>query len=184
MAGISARKLGLLVDGVLEFSRQESRSPAKVVFSPFELVESVRDMSRLQAMSEGLFLTARVVSGTPSLVHGSEAVLRLVALNLVGNAVRYTKEGGVHLELGYDRESGGELVLTVSDTGQGIPAEELETIFNPYETGSGGGAGFGLGLSIVKRSVERLRGAISVDSAPGEGSRFTVRLPAMEAEHS
>ncbi|WFS62622.1 HAMP domain-containing sensor histidine kinase [Pseudodesulfovibrio thermohalotolerans] len=180
---MAARKLGVLVDGVLEFSRQESLSLSRGVFSPAELIESVRDMSRLQARSEGLSVSAQVAEGTPALVYGSESVLRLVALNLVGNAVRYTERSGVRIELGYDHESGGELVLTVSDTGRGIPVDELETIFEPYETGSGGGNGFGLGLSIVKRSVERIQGTVSVDSTPGKGSRFTVRLPAAEAEH-
>jgi signal transduction histidine kinase len=178
LAGVAARKLGILVDSVLEFSRQESLAPAQTVFSPAELLDSVRDMSLLQVRSRGLTLRTVLAEGTPPMVRGSESVLRLVALNLVGNAVRYTQRGGIEVELGYGPGPSGELVLTVSDTGRGIRAEDLETIFEPYATVRAGGEGLGLGLSIVKRSVERCHGSISVASEPGRGSRFSVRIPA------
>ncbi|EGB15507.1 integral membrane sensor signal transduction histidine kinase [Pseudodesulfovibrio mercurii] len=176
LAGVAARKLGILVDGVLEFSRQESMAPAPTVFSPAELLASVRDMSLLQVRSRGLALTTETADGTPPLVRGGESVLRLVALNLVGNAVRYTDRGGIRVELGSRDNPAEALVLTVSDTGRGIRAEDLATIFDPFST-TAGGPGLGIGLSIVKRLMERCRGTIEVDSAPGRGARFTVQLP-------
>lgn len=178
LAGLAARKLGLLVDSVLQFSRQESLAPALTVFSPAELLTSVRDMSQLQARSRGLTLQAELAEGVPPRLRGSESVLRLVALNLVGNAVRYTDRGGIEVRLGYAGGPVGEIVLTVSDTGRGIRAEDIETIFEPYVRAQGGNDGLGLGLSIVHRSVESCNGSISVDSEPGKGSRFTVRIPA------
>ncbi|MGE4421426.1 MAG: sensor histidine kinase [Pseudodesulfovibrio sp.] len=181
LAGLSARKLGLLVDSVLQFSRQESLAPAQTVFSPGELLTSVTDMSQLQARSRGLTLRARLAGDVPPLMRGSESVLRLVALNLVGNAVRYTDRGGIEVELGYRDAPAGELVLTVSDTGRGIRAEDLKAIFKPYVRAQGGNEGLGLGLSIVQRSVERCNGTITVESVPGKGSRFTVRIPAEPA---
>jgi signal transduction histidine kinase len=87
----------------------------------------------------------------------------------------------IEVELGYAAAPAGELVLTVSDTGKGIRAEDLEAIFEPYSQARQGGGGLGLGLSIVKRTVERCRGSISVVSEPGKGSRFTVRIPAETA---
>jgi signal transduction histidine kinase len=181
LAGVAARKLGVLLDSILEFSRQESLAPATTVFSPAELLASVRDMSLLQLRDRGLTLRVGLAGDTPSLVRGSESVLRLVALNLVGNAVRYTERGVIEVELGYAAAPAGELVLTVSDTGKGIRAEDLEAIFEPYSQARQGGGGLGLGLSIVKRTVERCRGSISVVSEPGKGSRFTVRIPAETA---
>ncbi|MEZ7198045.1 sensor histidine kinase [Pseudodesulfovibrio karagichevae] len=181
LAGLSARKLGLLVDSVLQFSRQESLAPALTVFSPAELLASVTDMSQLQARSRGLTLQARLAGDVPPLMRGSESVLRLVALNLVGNAVRYTDRGGIEVELGYRDAPAGEIVLTVSDTGRGIRAEDIEAIFKPYVRAQAGREGLGLGLSIVQRSVERCNGIISVESVPGQGSRFTVRIPAEAA---
>ncbi|OIQ49932.1 Autoinducer 2 sensor kinase/phosphatase LuxQ [Pseudodesulfovibrio hydrargyri] len=178
LAGLAARKLGLLVDSVLQFSRQESLAPALTVFSPAELLASVRDVSQLQARSRGLVLRAELDEGTPPRVRGSESVLRLVGLNLVGNAVRYTDAGGVEVKLGWEDGPDRRLVLTVTDTGRGIRAEDLKHIFEPYVRAQGGNDGLGLGLSIVKRSVERCDGTISVDSEPGRGSRFTVSVPA------
>ncbi|WP_319582704.1 HAMP domain-containing sensor histidine kinase [uncultured Pseudodesulfovibrio sp.] len=182
LAGQAARKLGLLVDSVLQFSRLESLAPARTGFSPTELLDSVRDMSQLHARSRGIALETGLAGDVPGRLRGSESVLRLVALNLVGNAVRYTDKGGVKVELGYADGSAAELVLTVSDSGRGIRAEDLATIFNPYVRAQTGHDGLGLGLSIVKRSVESCGGTISVESEPGKGSRFTVRIP-VEPEH-
>jgi len=181
LAGLAARKLGLLVDSVLQFSRQESLAPPQTVFSPAELLDSVRDMSQLQARSRGLMLCAGLDDNMPPLVRGSESVLRLVALNLVGNAVRYTDRGGVEVLLAFSEHPAGEIILTVSDTGRGIRAEDIGTIFEPYVRAQGGNKGLGLGLSIVKRSVESCSGLIEVESEPGKGSRFTVRIPAEAA---
>ena len=181
LAGLAARKLGLLVDSVLQFSRQESLAPAQTVFSPLELLASVRDMSLLQARSRGITLHAEVAGGVPARLRGSESMLRLVALNLVGNAVRYTDRGGIEVELDYEGDLTGELVLTVTDTGRGIRAEDLGSIFEPYVRAQNGNEGLGLGLSIVKRSVESCGGTIAVESEPGQGSRFTVRIPAEAA---
>jgi signal transduction histidine kinase len=182
LAGIAARKLGLLVDSVLEFARQESLAPALTEFSPADLLGSVRDMSRLQVRNRGLEFETVLAEGTPDRVFGSESVLRLVALNLVGNAVRYTEQGRIEVKLGYEGGPAGELVLAVTDTGRGIGPEELETIFEPYTAPRRDGAGLGLGLSIVQRSVERCHGTIAVESTPGAGSRFTVRLPSKTAD--
>jgi signal transduction histidine kinase len=183
LAGLAARKLGLLVDSVLQFSRQESLAPALTVFSPAELLASVRDMSLLQARSRGITLRTRLAADVPLLLRGSESVLRLVALNLAGNAVRYTDTGGVEVEIGFDGPA-GELVLAVSDTGRGIRAEDIGTIFEPYVRAQDGNQGLGLGLSIVKRSVERCGGTIAVESEAGWGSRFTVRIPAEAASEA
>jgi signal transduction histidine kinase len=177
LAGLAARKLGLLVDSVLQFSRQESLAPARTTFSPAELLASVRDMSLLHVRSRGITLQARVADDVPSTLYGSESVLRLVALNLVGNAVRYTDTGGIEVELNYEHDPAGELVLSVSDTGRGIRPEDLGHIFEPYVRAQTGEEGLGLGLSIVKRSVESCGGAIEVESELGKGSRFTVRIP-------
>jgi signal transduction histidine kinase len=184
LAGLAARKLGLLVDSVLQFSRQESLAPARTVFSPDELLASVRDMSLLQARSRGITLRTRLAEGVPPRLLGSESVLRLVALNLAGNAVRYTDKGGVEVELAFEDGPDGGLVLAVTDTGRGIRAEDIETIFDPYVRAQGGNDGLGLGLSIVKRSVERCGGTIAVESEAGKGSRFTVRIPAEVASET
>lgn len=112
-----------------------------------------------------------------------EKLLRHVLENLLANAIKYSPAGGmVRLEAG--REPGtperpGAMVFSVSDQGIGIPPDELPHLFDPFHRASNVGdiPGTGLGLSIVKNSVERHGGSIAVESAPGQGTRFTVRLP-------
>ena len=84
-------------------------------------------------------------------------------------------------EPGHQRRAGDTAVITVSDDGPGIPAELLPRIFDPFFTTKDVGEGSGLGLSIVHGIIERHGGKISVDSEPGHGARFTVRLPVRRA---
>ena len=118
-------------------------------------------------------------------VHTDQARLRQMLINLLSNAVKFTDEGRVTVmaERGNGRGgSGGQnLVIAVSDTGKGIPADELSTIFDEYrqvKNSDSREGGTGLGLSITKRFAELLGGTIAVESTVGKGSSFTVTLPA------
>lgn len=105
--------------------------------------------------------------------------LRQVLMNLLLNAISFTPEGGtIRITTGPD--SGGRIRLAVSDTGIGIPAENLGKIFDPFFTTRSVGEGAGLGLTISHRIVEEHGGTIDVESAPGRGTTFLIRLPAME----
>jgi len=121
----------------------------------------------------------------PVLVSGDVARLKQLLLNLIDNAIKYTGEGGrVTLSL---QTEGKEAVLRVSDTGRGIPPEDLPHIFERFfrhsrSTSDKGAAGFGLGLSIVKWIVDSHGGKIEATSKVGEGTTFTVRLPLLESE--
>jgi signal transduction histidine kinase len=103
-----------------------------------------------------------------------------VAANLLDNAVKYTPRGG-SVALGVRRE-GAEAVFQVRDSGPGIPPEDQPRIFDRLFRGdrSRSERGLGLGLSLVKAIVEAHRGQVAVDSTPGQGSTFTVRLPACD----
>ncbi len=119
----------------------------------------------------------------PIVAWGQPVMIRTVMRNLIDNAVRFTPSGG-HVDIGIYRE-GGAAVLQVEDTGPGIPAGDLDRIFEPFFRGSRPAEdGTGLGLSIVKRIVERLHGSVLLEnrSDAGEtGLRATVRFPEMPA---
>ncbi len=106
--------------------------------------------------------------------------LRKVLVNLVDNAIKYSPEGG-EVEIRVDAEN-GQCRIEVADHGLGIPSSERERIFEKFyrldPQLAGGVGGSGLGLYICRELVERMNGRLDVDSEPGEGSRFTVALPA------
>jgi len=101
-----------------------------------------------------------------------------VLLNLLMNAAQAIKEPPGQIRIAARRDDGRqEVVITVEDTGVGIPKEELDHIFDPFFTTKEIGVGTGLGLSIAYGIIEKHYGAISVESKEGEGTRFTIRLP-------
>jgi len=107
-----------------------------------------------------------------------QARVRQMLINLLSNAVKFTDTGSVTVRA--SREA-GDLVIAVADTGKGIPADEIDTIFDEYRQVKGsdvGQQGTGLGLSITRKFAELLGGSISVHSEVGKGSTFTVRMPA------
>ena len=118
----------------------------------------------------------------PVVAMGQPVMIGTVMRNLIDNAVRFTPCGG-HVDVGIYRE-GDEAILQIEDTGPGIPAEDLDRIFEPFVRGSRPAEdGTGLGLSIVKRIVERLRGSVVLENrsdGDASGLRATVRLPASD----
>jgi signal transduction histidine kinase len=103
-------------------------------------------------------------------------LLRQILINLLSNAFDAIERGG-KVRLAARVENGDDVVITVSDTGAGIPADDLRRIFEPFYTTKGRGKGTGLGLAICRELVAALGGSISVESAPGRGSTFNVHLP-------
>ncbi len=132
----------------------------------------------LEALAESKHISVDTAIDPGVIVWGSGVGLKQVLLNLVDNAVKYTgAEGRIRVQL---RAEPSDAVLTVSDTGVGIAPEELPRVFDRFYRVSGSDArsrGTGLGLAIARRIVEAHGGSVTVDSRPGEGSTFTVRLP-------
>jgi signal transduction histidine kinase len=173
-------RLNDMATDFLELARLES-GRGKFVREPVHLGGLVREcleIVRPQADAEGVTLEA----GTdPPLtpVQGDRNRMKQVLLNLLTNAVKYNRRGGlVRIDLASE---GSEVIIAVTDTGRGIPPESIPHIFErfyrvPEREGSVGGTG--LGLVITKRIIEGLQGSISVKSEAGQGSTFYVRLPA------
>jgi len=173
-----AIRLSRIVGDLLDLSRLESGSELEDGVALDAVLRDEGERFEEPAAEAGVHLT--ITANGPARVHGSARDLALLVRNLVDNAIRYTAAGGsVDVALAADD---GEAVLTVSDTGVGIPTRDLPRVFERFyrvdrarsrETG-----GTGLGLSIVRHVVENHGGRVSVDSELGRGTRFEVRLPA------
>jgi two-component system OmpR family sensor kinase len=129
------------------------------------------------AAERGVDLGFAIIEPAP--VRGEPAMLSSVIHNLVDNALRHTPEGG-RVDIGIYRE-GARVILQIEDTGPGIPASDLERVFEPFVRGSRPAEeGTGLGLSIVKRIVEQIKGAVTLENVPKSGLRVTVSFPLAE----
>ena len=175
------RRLTEMVEQILEFAGIQSgqRGFALRPVSLVPLLHDVVDSSRGLTDEAELSVEFTIDEGI-SPVLGDEAALRRVFQNLLGNAIKYGRAGG-WIGIGA-RLVGREVLVTVADRGPGIPAAEQSRIFEAfYRTPDAVAAqiqGAGLGLSLVKRIVEAHGGHVTVSSAPGAGSEFTVALPA------
>ena len=145
-----------------------------------ELLEDVRMIIAQRAANKGLKLVLELANDLPAGVQTDAVKLKQILLNLLGNAVKFTTTGGLTLAASYED---GNLCFEVADTGVGIPADRITTIFDAFNQARDGHAvdGTGLGLAINQRLIRLLGGeALSVSSKPGEGSRFRFRVPAPE----
>jgi signal transduction histidine kinase/ActR/RegA family two-component response regulator len=177
-----ARHLGRLVDDLLDVSRVTS---GKVVLKrePVDLgslVQRCAQSLELAARTQGLRLTVDVASALP-MVDGDGVRLEQVVTNLLANSIKYTLKGGT-IRAAVARD-GGEIVLRIRDSGVGIAAEQLEAIFDVFVQAptslDRSRGGLGIGLSLVRALVEMHGGRVSATSpGPGQGSEFTIRLPA------
>jgi len=182
---LSGDLLLALIGDVLDLSKIESHEMrlAPTTVSLPSLVASIIKLFRGQAEEKGTSLSFRVDAAVPDMVEVDGVRLRQILANLVGNAVKFTREGEVEIRVAMDRDSAGHAVFEVRDTGIGIPPERLIHIFDRFQQASDPGfGGTGLGLTITRALAELMEGEVSVSSELGKGSTFQVRLPLKEAE--
>jgi signal transduction histidine kinase/ActR/RegA family two-component response regulator len=176
----AGRQVFALINDLLDNARIES-GRLELARQPFNLVDLVDlqlELLRERAQSRGLWLRVFARSETTGWVLGDPQRVAQIISNLVGNAIKFTKAGGVTVEL--SRDEAGFVVIGVRDTGIGIAAERLERIFQPFAQADASTArefgGTGLGLSITRSLARLMGGDVAVQSHPGEGSRFEARL--------
>lgn len=177
--GASARMLGLL-DELLDATRLQLGQPLELHPAPVDLAELAREVAgRHQVAAPQHTIVVDAASGAV----GTWDPVRLerVLGNLIGNAVKYSPEGGeVRVAVRREEDGGAWAVVDVSDQGIGIPSADLERVFERFQRASnvvGRIIGTGIGLVSARRIVEQHGGTIGVRSVEGEGSTFTVRLP-------
>src|SRR5690606_21208428 len=183
----NARDLLMLIDDLLDLSKIDAGhmtlNPASVTIG--EVVHHVVQGMESQAQTRGLALSVKLAPDLPALCADPQR-LQQVITNLLSNAIKFTPEGEVTVsaELATNGSATG-VAITVTDTGIGIAEDDHALIFAEFRQADGSSTrrygGTGLGLAITKKLVEMMGGTITLESAPGRGSRFTVRLPLSEA---
>ncbi|MEW5786993.1 MAG: EAL domain-containing protein [Pseudomonadota bacterium] len=176
----SARSLLELINDILDFSKLDAGKMEleHIPFDPGQVLEEVVELFAVQAHQKGLEVGSLILPGVPGRVLGDPKRLRQVLANLVGNAVKFTASGEVAARLAV--EGDGTLRFEVRDTGIGIEPAMRTRLFesfaqaDPSTTRKYGGTG--LGLAISRQLVDLMGGELGVDSEPGQGSRFWLRL--------
>jgi signal transduction histidine kinase/DNA-binding NarL/FixJ family response regulator len=181
---ISASNILFLVNDILDLSKLEKRKITleNISFSLTELIENVFIALDPKAVKNNVQLRKNITTGVPETVVGDPVRLNQVLVNLIDNAIKFSKDGIVSLSLNINSNTSNKtLTFEIKDTGTGIEAEKLNTIFSPYaqetKATSRQYGGTGLGLSICKNIIEIMHGEISVSSTIGIGSLFTFTIP-------
>lgn len=178
----SGTSLVRMLDDILALAEDRPVALDEDEWDPSLVVEQVLSLFAVQAAESGLDLRCRASLGARAPVYGGETRVRQILMNLVGNAVKFTESGSVEVRV---RRSDGALAIDVEDTGPGIEPHEIERLLLPFEqadtsvTRRHGGSG--LGLALARRFAEQLGGTLAVRSAVGQGSCFTLTLPAPPA---
>ncbi len=188
----SARSLLGIIDDILDFSKLEA-GQVRLDSRSFRLRECFEDAVALlahQAHAKGLELVVLIYRDVPEILLGDSARLRQILINLLGNAIKFTQRGEIIVRVMLDDESEKEvsLLLSVSDTGIGVPAHLKGRLFSAFDQGSEHISrrfgGTGLGLAITRKLAEAMHGHIRMESTEGTGSTFEVSFKLTRADAS
>jgi signal transduction histidine kinase len=177
----SADYLANMVNELLDEAQLRSSTAIlqEKMFSPRKLIQQATSGMDILAQKQGLAFSSSIDPRLPEEICGDDRRIRQIIINLLGNAIKFTREGSVCLNITCPEEGCWE--IQVKDTGIGIPKETQSSIFEPFRQLQSAvtheNRGVGLGLSIARQLVDLMNGTIVLESEPGKGSTFTVRLP-------
>ena len=174
-----------LINDILDFAKIEAGKIeiANKPYDPYKILTDINASFATVAAEKDLYLKFKTDESMPKRLVGDTKYIREIAFNLVSNAIKYTKEGGVTVEMSYVLTAEDRLTLKikVSDTGIGIDDEDIQYLFDKFrrvnESQNASIQGTGLGLSIARELAEVMGGTIMVTSTPGEGSTFILVMP-------
>jgi CheY-like chemotaxis protein/anti-sigma regulatory factor (Ser/Thr protein kinase) len=184
----SGEHLLTLINDVLDMAKIEA-GQVRLEIEPLDLgamVRDVTDMMEIRAKEKGLLLIIDQSSEFPRYIKGDESRLRQILINLVGNAIKFTRQGGVTIRLGSKQNDILHLLIEIEDSGPGIALEDQQRLFQPFvQLGKqADNKGTGLGLAITRQFVQLMGGNISLESSPGMGALFRVELPLNEVKET
>lgn len=180
----SADLLYAIVEDVLDFSKLEA---GKLDLDPIDfdllvVLEEIVSIMNPRAVQQGSEIQLQIAEGCSRWLYADGGRLRQILVNLIGNAVKFTKDGRIDVSVATEITEGGRILLrcAVADTGIGIAADKLPRLFEKFNQGDASTTrrfgGTGLGLAICKRLVEQMQGSIEVESSPGKGSVFRFEI--------
>ena len=185
----AGKNLLAIINDILDFSKIES-GKMEINEADYKFSSVLNDISNVvsfKAKDKGLEFKIEVDNDLPDGLYGDELRIRQIMTNILGNAVKYTKEGSVTLTVGKSKfdvaETGGiiHLIISVKDTGIGIKKEDISKLFQKFERvdlkKNSTVEGSGLGLAITRNLLTLMHGSINVESVYGEGSTFTIVIP-------
>ncbi|MCR4647773.1 MAG: response regulator [Lachnospiraceae bacterium] len=170
-----------IINDILDLSKIESGKMELVLteYDTAQVINDIVNMTRKKAEDKGLTYDIEVQESIPSTFFGDEIRIRQIMLNIINNAIKYTKEGGIKIKISFvDKKD--RLRFSVTDTGIGIRNEDIDKLFTSFqrleETKNRNIEGTGLGLNITKELVEKMNGFITVESEYGKGTTFFVEV--------
>lgn len=176
-----------MVNDILDLSKLEAGllSVERAECAPSAVISSVESLMQVLARNKGLALTIEYSGAIPQTIQTDATRLRQILVNVIGNAIKFTSQGGVHVRVCVADPPGqtaSRLRLEISDTGIGMNEAELSTVFEPFRQADLSIArrfgGTGLGLAVSRHLVEMLGGTMDVKSKPGRGTTFTITIDA------
>ena len=170
-----------IINGILDFSKIESGKMelSLVEYDFSSVMNDIVNMTMKKAQDKGLGYELDVDESIPSMLRGDEIRVRQIILNLVNNAIKYTEDGHISINIDFDKDL-SRLLIRVEDTGMGIKSEDIDKLFTSFqrldETKNRNIEGTGLGLNITKQFAEKMGGDVLVESEYGKGSVFTAYI--------
>ena len=180
----AAINLLAIINDILDFSKVEAGKMELVEeeYSPMEQIQDTVNLVKLAAKQKGIAFEVDIADGLPSKLYGDPGRIRQILVNIINNAIKFTKEGSVALKISGEvkEKDQFDLEFVVKDTGMGIKEEDLEAIFESFRqldmNRNRQSEGTGLGLAITKQLVSLMDGNIQVESEYGKGTCFTVHI--------
>ena len=187
---LSCRSLLSLINDILDLSKIEA-DKLEITMDSFSLRSCIAELvltQKSRIYDKRLTHSVNIASDIPDALVGDQLRIKQILLNLLGNAIKFTEKGSITISASLVESRGSDIIVDISvkDTGIGIPPDVQERIFDPFSqadaTTTRRFGGTGLGLAICRRLAELMGGSVRVESVPGAGSTFSLRLPMMVTE--